>query len=125
MFHADRNQWVKFKTGVVCFVKDNVKKSYYIRLVDITVSFMQSVNFHTALTYATLCYACTPTHSTPHIPPHIPLHTHTHKHTHTYTYTHTQTKSIAFEQEIYNQFTYKTDRPYFHSFPGDVSSVVN
>jgi len=71
MFHADRNQWVKFKTGVVCFVKDNVKKSYYIRLVDIT------------------------------------------------------TKSIAFEQEIYNQFTYKTDRPYFHSFPGDVSSVVN
>ena len=121
MFHAERNQWVKFKTGVVCFVKDNVKKSYYIRLVDITVSFMQSVNFHTALTYT---LTPTPTHS---LPP--PPHTHTHKHTHTQkythtqiytcTYTHTQTKSIAFEQEIYNQFTYKTDRPYFHSFPGE------
>lgn len=124
MFHADRNQWVKFKTGVVCFVKDNVKKSYYIRLVDITVSFMQSVNFHTALTYATLYVM----HAHPHIPPHTFHPTpppQTHKHTHTYTYTHTQTKSIAFEQEIYNQFTYKTDRPYFHSFPGDVSSVVN
>ena len=40
MFHAhpDRNQWSKFKTGVVCFVKDNVKKSYYIRLYDLGVS---------------------------------------------------------------------------------------
>lgn len=40
MFHAhpDRAQWTKFKTGVVCFVKDNLKKSYYIRLFDLTVS---------------------------------------------------------------------------------------
>lgn len=40
MFHAhpDRTQWSKFKTGVVCFVKDNVKKTYYIRLFDLTVS---------------------------------------------------------------------------------------
>ena len=40
MFHAhpDRGQWSKFKTGVVCFVKDNVKKSYYIRLYDLSVS---------------------------------------------------------------------------------------
>ena len=40
MFHAqpDRTQWTKFKTGVVCFVKDNVKKSYYIRLFDLSVS---------------------------------------------------------------------------------------
>ena len=34
----------------------------------------------------------------------------------------TQAKSIAFEQEIYDQFTYKKDRSFFHSFPGDVSS---
>ena len=33
-----RTQWTKFKTGVVCFVKDNVKKSYYIRLFDLSVS---------------------------------------------------------------------------------------
>lgn len=32
-----------------------------------------------------------------------------------------QSKSMIYEQEIYNQFTYKNDRPYFHSFPGDVS----
>ena len=40
MFHAepDRHQWSKFKTGVVCFVKDNVKKTYYVRLVDLAVS---------------------------------------------------------------------------------------
>ncbi len=40
MFHAhpDRSSWTKFKTGVLCFVKDNNKKSYYIRLIDITVS---------------------------------------------------------------------------------------
>lgn len=39
MFHAqpDRSQWNKFKTGVVCFVKDNVKKSYYVRLFDLPV----------------------------------------------------------------------------------------
>ena len=41
MFHAEHNQWKKFKTGVVCFVKDNIKKSYYVRLVDITVSFIE------------------------------------------------------------------------------------
>lgn len=42
MFHAhpDRSQWTKFKTGVVCFVKDNVKKSYYIRLFDLAVSIL-------------------------------------------------------------------------------------
>ena len=40
MFHAhpDRSQWTKFKTGVACFVKDNIKKSYYIRLIDLAVS---------------------------------------------------------------------------------------
>lgn len=39
MFHAipDRAQWTKFKTGVVCLVKDNLKKSYYIRLLDLAV----------------------------------------------------------------------------------------
>ena len=26
-----------------------------------------------------------------------------------------------FEQELFNQFTYKRDRPFFHSFPADVS----
>lgn len=67
MFHAhpDRHSWTKFKTGVVCFVKDNIKKSYYIRLFDLS------------------------------------------------------SKSMVYEQELYNQFTYKQDRPYFHSFPGD------
>ncbi len=36
--HPDRTQWSKFKTGVLCFVKDNVRKSYYIRLFDLGVS---------------------------------------------------------------------------------------
>ena len=39
MYHAhpDRGQWTKVKTGVACFVKDNIKKSYYIRLIDLAV----------------------------------------------------------------------------------------
>lgn len=38
MYHAhpDPTRWTKFKTGVVCFVKDNVRKSYYIRLLEMT-----------------------------------------------------------------------------------------
>ncbi len=41
MFHANadnRTDWTKFKTGVVCFIKDNPKKSYYIRMYDLAVS---------------------------------------------------------------------------------------
>ena len=41
MFNAispDPTQWTKFRTGVVCFVKDNINKSYYIRLFDLQVS---------------------------------------------------------------------------------------
>ena len=40
MFHANPNktQWSKFSTGVVCFVKDNTQRSYYIRLLDLWVS---------------------------------------------------------------------------------------
>ena len=41
MFHAQvdsRDSWTKFRTGVLCFVKDNPKKSYYIRLYDLSVS---------------------------------------------------------------------------------------
>lgn len=32
-----------------------------------------------------------------------------------------QAKAMVYEQEVYNQFTYKKDQPYFHSFPADVS----
>eukprot|EP00731_Ephydatia_muelleri_P012592 Em0006g1486a len=42
MFHAnpDPSQWTKFKTGVVCLVKDNIKRSYYIRLIDLVTRSM-------------------------------------------------------------------------------------
>ena len=95
MFHAEQNQWKKFKTGVVCFVKDNVKKSYYIRLVDITVSLIKWQNSTVPL------LKCFPSQCM---------------------HMNAQAKSIAFEQEIYDQFTYKKDRSFFHSFPGDVSA---
>ena len=35
--HPDPSRWTKFKTGIVCYVKDNIRKSYYIRLLEITV----------------------------------------------------------------------------------------
>lgn len=44
--HPDRHNWTKLRTGVACFVKDNVKKSYYIRLVDIGVSNTTPVLVH-------------------------------------------------------------------------------
>ena len=62
---------------------------------------------------------CACTHTNTH------THTCTHIHVHnTLTQTHAQTKAVVYEQEIYNQFTYKEDRPFFHSFPGDVSYSV-
>lgn len=65
--HPDVHKWTKLKTGVVCFVKDNLRKSYYIRLLEMNNK------------------GCT----------------------------------IAWEQELYNQFTYDRDLPRFHHFPGD------
>jgi len=40
MYHAhpDPYKWVKYKTGVACFVKDNLRKSYYVRLLELSVS---------------------------------------------------------------------------------------
>lgn len=97
MFHAnqDRHSWTKFRTGVVCFVKDNVKKSYYIRLFDLSVSLflLRSTFVLNGVCRRKLILS-------------LPL---------------LQSKSMVYEQELYNQFTYKQDRPYFHSFPGDVS----
>lgn len=34
----NERQWQKRYVGVACFVKDNAKKSYFIRVVDIMVS---------------------------------------------------------------------------------------
>ena len=36
--HPDPSRWTKYKTGVVCLVKDNLRKSYYIRLLEMNVS---------------------------------------------------------------------------------------
>lgn len=33
-----RGRWTKKTTGVACFVKDNPKRSYFIRVYDIMVS---------------------------------------------------------------------------------------
>ena len=35
-----------------------------------------------------------------------------------------QARTVIFEQELYDQFTYDEDKPYFHSFPGDVSLIT-
>ena len=39
MFHAypERTQWKKFKTGVLCYVKDSTRLSYYICLLELAV----------------------------------------------------------------------------------------
>merc|ERR1719158_2074840 len=62
-------RWNKRTCGVVCFVKDNLKRSYYIRVFDM------------------------------------------------------DKQVLVFNQEIYNQFKYKSPRPYFHTFEGDDAQI--
>ena len=40
---TSRDKWTKQLTGVACFVKDNTKRSYFIRVYDITVMGFGSV----------------------------------------------------------------------------------
>lgn len=93
MFHANPNktQWTKFSTGVVCFVKDNIQRSYYIRLLDLWVSSLEGAGLVRWTAF------------------------------HAMTLGQQQLKKVTYEQEIYDQFTYKKHSPCFHSFPGDVS----
>ena len=37
------NQWSKYCCGVATFIKDNLKRSYYIRVYDLKVSFLYNV----------------------------------------------------------------------------------
>lgn len=62
-------RWNKRSCGVACLVKDNPKRSYFIRVLDI------------------------------------------------------DRKMIVFDQEIYNQFRYRTPRPYFHTFEAEDGQV--
>ena len=62
-------RWNKRVCGVVAFVKDNLRRSYFIRVFDLDSNIM------------------------------------------------------VFEQELYNQFKYKTPRPYFHTFEGDDAQI--
>ena len=54
---------------MICFVKDNLKRSYYIRVFDM------------------------------------------------------DRQALVFDQEIYNQFKYKSPRSYFHTFEGDDAQI--
>ncbi|XP_076447421.1 actin nucleation-promoting factor WAS-like [Babylonia areolata] len=65
----DRTRWNKRCCGVACFVKDNPKRSYFIRVFDIKKG------------------------------------------------------QQIWEQELYNQFRYKTPREYFHTFEGQTCVV--
>ena len=62
-------KWNKRSCGVVCLVKDNPKRSYFIRVTDM------------------------------------------------------DRKLVVFDQEIYNQFRYRSPRPYFHTFEAEDGQV--
>ena len=62
-------RWNKRSCGVACFVKDNQRRSYFIRVFDV------------------------------------------------------DRQMLAFDQEVYNQFRYKTPRAYFHTFEADDCQV--
>ncbi|XP_069503625.1 actin nucleation-promoting factor WAS isoform X2 [Ambystoma mexicanum] len=59
------NRWTKQHTGVLCFVKDNPRRCYFIRLYDL------------------------------------------------------KDEKMIWEQELFNQFTYLTPTPFFHTFAAD------
>ena len=62
-------KWNKRSCGVVCLVKDNPKRSYFIRVLDF------------------------------------------------------DRKTVVFDQEIYNQFRYRSPRAYFHTFEAENGQV--
>lgn len=62
-------KWTHRCYGVVCFVKDNPKRSYFIRVYDLIQS------------------------------------------------------EPVWEQELYNTFEYREQRPFFHSFEAEVSQI--
>jgi len=44
MFHGNPQEgdgWTKYKTGVLFYIRDTLKKSYYIRLYDLMVGLLQ------------------------------------------------------------------------------------
>ena len=64
-------RWNKRSSGVACFVKDNTRRSYFVRIFDLDRGTM-----------------------------------------------------LVFDQELYNQFRYRTPRPsYFHTFEADECQV--
>lgn len=69
VFYSDGSRWNKRHCGVACFVKDNVRRSYFIRVYDM------------------------------------------------------DHKTLVFDQEIYNQFRYKSPRSNFHTFEGDETQI--
>jgi len=72
IYHSEapgHHRWNKRSCGVAAFVKDNPRRSYYVRVFDM------------------------------------------------------DRRMMVFEQETYNQFRYKTPKPYFHTFEGDECQV--
>ena len=68
-FFSGHAKWNKRSCGVVCLVKDNPKRSYFIRVLDF------------------------------------------------------DRKTVVFDQEIYNQFRYRSPRAYFHTFEAENGQV--
>lgn len=64
-----RQRWGKRVTGIACFIKDNPKRSYFIRVYDL------------------------------------------------------KSRQCVWEQEIYNQFRYKSPRDYFHTFEAETAQA--
>ena len=68
-YFSGHAKWNKRSCGVVCLVKDNPKRSYFIRVLDM------------------------------------------------------DRKVVVFDQEIYNQFRYRSPRPYFHTFEAEDGQI--
>lgn len=104
--------WNLQHTGVVCFIKDNPQRSYFIRMFDLKVCrpSLDWLSDHCC----PLCWkVMTQYYSHPvwvilrewniDISP--------------------QAGRLVWEQELYNQIVYSSPQPYFHTFPADVSKL--
>lgn len=96
------SSWNLQHTGVLCFVKDNPQRSYFIRMFDLKVNSQTLLPHLNAKNCSGTNPACTTrccdiNHSS------------------------SQAGRLVWEQELYDQLVYSSPKPYFHTFAADVS----
>lgn len=105
------NMWSLQHTGVVCFVKDNPQRSYFIRMFDLKVTSQTMVPVYQHLQLQCCIIICRPCVVQSVVLWHL-------------NNLFPQAGRMIWEQELYNQLVYSSPQPYFHTFAADVSKLL-